>query len=105
LETFNRRELPDAITSLWKDRYLQRLDLEPFSKDQCVGLIEQALGGPVKGLSAVDPPRSAAIVGGYHPSCSKRTENLSDSSFLGHSKIQTPHRCLGWRHRSPCTPA
>jgi hypothetical protein len=35
-----------------------------------VGLIEQALGGPVEGLSAVDPPRSAAIVGGYHPSCS-----------------------------------
>jgi DNA-binding CsgD family transcriptional regulator len=44
--------VPDAITSLWKDRYLQRLDLGPFSKDQCVGLIEQALGGPVEGLSA-----------------------------------------------------
>jgi hypothetical protein len=46
LGAFDRRELPDAITSLWKDRYLQRLDLEPFGKDQCVGLIEQALGGP-----------------------------------------------------------
>ncbi len=44
--------VPDAITSLWKDRYLQRLDLGPFSKDQCVGLIEKALGGPVEGLSA-----------------------------------------------------
>lgn len=44
--------VPDAITSLWKDRYLQRLDLGPFSKDQCVGLIEHALGGPVEGLSA-----------------------------------------------------
>ena len=40
MATCNRRELPDAITSLWKDRYLERLDLEPFSKDQCVGLIE-----------------------------------------------------------------
>jgi DNA-binding CsgD family transcriptional regulator len=47
-----RLPVPDAITSLWKDRYLQRLDLRPFSKDQCAGLIEQALGGPVEGLSA-----------------------------------------------------
>ncbi|MGO8966020.1 LuxR C-terminal-related transcriptional regulator [Mycobacterium sp.] len=44
--------VPDAITSLWKDGYLQRLHLTPFSKDQCVGLIEQALGGRVEGLSA-----------------------------------------------------
>jgi len=26
-----QEELPDAITSLWKHRYLQRLDLEPYS--------------------------------------------------------------------------
>jgi DNA-binding NarL/FixJ family response regulator len=44
--------VPDAITSLWKDGYLQRLHLTPFSKDQCVSLIEQALGGRVEGLSA-----------------------------------------------------
>ena len=44
--------VPDAITSLWKDDYLQRLDLGPFSRDQCFGLIEQALGGPVEGMSA-----------------------------------------------------
>ena len=44
--------VPDAITSLWKDGYLQRLDLTAFSKEQCVGLIEQALGGRVEGLSA-----------------------------------------------------
>src|ERR1700758_390381 len=43
---------PDAITSLWKDGYLQRLHLTPFTKEQCVGLIEQALGGRVEGLSA-----------------------------------------------------
>ena len=46
------QSVPDAITSLWKDGYLQRLDLGPFSKDQCVGLIEQVLDGPVEGLSA-----------------------------------------------------
>ena len=45
-------EVPDAITSLWKDGYLQRLYLSPFTNDQCVGLIEQALGGRVEGLSA-----------------------------------------------------
>ena len=44
--------VPDAITSLWKDGYLQRLHLTPFSKDQCIRLIEEALGGRVEGLSA-----------------------------------------------------
>jgi len=43
---------PDAITSLWKDGYLRRLYLTPFSRDQCVTLIEEALGGRVEGLSA-----------------------------------------------------
>src|SRR6201991_3322353 len=44
--------VPDAITSLWKDGYLQRLHLAPFTKEQCVALIEAALGGRVEGLSA-----------------------------------------------------
>jgi DNA-binding CsgD family transcriptional regulator len=44
--------VPDAITSLWKDGFLQRLHLGPFTKRQCVGLIEDALGGRVEGLSA-----------------------------------------------------
>jgi DNA-binding CsgD family transcriptional regulator len=44
--------VPDAITSLWKDGYLERLHLEPFTKGQCSLLIEQALGGRVEGLSA-----------------------------------------------------
>lgn len=44
--------VPDAITSLWKDGYLQRLHLTPFTKAQCVSLIEEALGGRVEGLSA-----------------------------------------------------
>jgi hypothetical protein len=32
--------VPDAITSLWKDGYLLRLHLAPFTKEQCVTLIE-----------------------------------------------------------------
>jgi len=44
--------VPDAITSLWKDGYLQRLRLAPFDKAQCVGLVEEALGDRVEGLSA-----------------------------------------------------
>jgi DNA-binding NarL/FixJ family response regulator/DNA replicative helicase MCM subunit Mcm2 (Cdc46/Mcm family) len=44
--------VPDAITSLWKDGYLQRLHLTAFTKDECVGLIEEALGGRVEGLSS-----------------------------------------------------
>jgi len=44
--------VPDAITSLWKDGYLERLRLVPFDKEQCVGLVEEALGGRVEGLSA-----------------------------------------------------
>ena len=44
--------VPDAITSLWKDGYVQRLHLTPFTKHECVGLIEQALGGRVEGLSS-----------------------------------------------------
>ena len=43
---------PDAITLLWRDRYLQRLDLGPLSRGQCVELIEQALGGLLEELSA-----------------------------------------------------
>lgn len=45
-------KVPDAITSLWKDGYLHRLNLSPFTKGQCVWLIEQALGGRVEDLSA-----------------------------------------------------
>ncbi|WP_231639724.1 helix-turn-helix domain-containing protein [Mycobacterium sp. Marseille-P9652] len=43
--------VPDAITSLWKDRYLRRVELRPFTRDQCAELVERVLGGPVEGLS------------------------------------------------------
>jgi DNA-binding NarL/FixJ family response regulator len=43
--------VPDAITSLWKDGYLKRLRLTPFSKRQCLALVEEALGGRLEGMS------------------------------------------------------
>jgi DNA-binding CsgD family transcriptional regulator/tetratricopeptide (TPR) repeat protein len=44
--------IPDAVTSLWKDGYLRRLDLEPFTKQQSIALIESVLGGTLEELSA-----------------------------------------------------
>ncbi|HEY5151579.1 MAG TPA: LuxR C-terminal-related transcriptional regulator [Mycobacterium sp.] len=44
--------LPDAITALWKDGYLQRLTVPPFSRAESVSLIEAALGGHLERLSA-----------------------------------------------------
>ena len=44
--------VPDAITSLWKDAYLQRLELQPFTKQQTIALVEKVLGGTLEGLSA-----------------------------------------------------
>ncbi|MGO9155762.1 LuxR C-terminal-related transcriptional regulator [Mycobacterium sp.] len=44
--------VPDAITSLWKDGYLQRLELQPFTKQQSIALVESVLGGTLEGLSA-----------------------------------------------------
>jgi DNA-binding CsgD family transcriptional regulator len=44
--------VPDAVTSLWKDGYLRRFDLQPLSKDQSIVLVETVLGGTLEGLSA-----------------------------------------------------
>ncbi|MFV9635417.1 hypothetical protein [Mycobacterium neumannii] len=43
---------PDAITALWKDGLLVRLDLAPLSVDAGRGMIEQILGGAVDARSA-----------------------------------------------------
>lgn len=43
---------PDAITALWKDGLLTRLDLEPLSADATRTMIEEALGGVVDARSA-----------------------------------------------------
>ena len=42
----------DAITALWKDGLLTRLDLEPLSVDATRGMIETTLGGVVDARSA-----------------------------------------------------
>ncbi|MGK2882867.1 MAG: LuxR C-terminal-related transcriptional regulator [Mycobacterium sp.] len=44
--------VPDAVTSLWKDGYLRRLDLHPLTKPQSIALVETVLGGTLEGLSA-----------------------------------------------------
>jgi DNA-binding NarL/FixJ family response regulator len=44
--------VPDAVTSLWKDGYLRRFELTPFTKKQSISLVESVLGGTLEGLSA-----------------------------------------------------
>lgn len=43
---------PDAITALWKDSLLTRVDIAPFNRAQTVALIESVLGGPLESASA-----------------------------------------------------
>lgn len=43
---------PDAVTSLWKDGFLDRIELFPFTQQQSVDLVEEALGGHLEGFSA-----------------------------------------------------
>jgi DNA-binding CsgD family transcriptional regulator len=43
---------PDAVTALWKDGHLTRLDLEPLSSAATRRIIEAVLGGPVDARSA-----------------------------------------------------
>lgn len=44
--------IPETVTALWKDGYLTRLDVTPFTRAQAVALIEAALGGRLERLSA-----------------------------------------------------
>jgi len=44
--------VPDAVTSLWKDDYLQRIELRPFTKEQSIRLVRSVLGGRLEELSA-----------------------------------------------------
>ncbi len=44
--------VPDAVTSLWKDGHLLRVELQPFTKGQSIALVEAVLGGTLEGLSA-----------------------------------------------------
>lgn len=42
-------DVPDAITALWKDQYLRRIEVGAFSSEDTGRLIFEALGGPVAG--------------------------------------------------------
>ncbi|MBV9090410.1 MAG: AAA family ATPase [Mycobacteriaceae bacterium] len=44
--------VPDAVTALWKDGHLLRYELEPFTKDESIALVESVIGGTLEGLSA-----------------------------------------------------
>jgi DNA-binding CsgD family transcriptional regulator/tetratricopeptide (TPR) repeat protein len=43
---------PDAVTALWKDGLLARLDLDPLSEDASQAMVEDLLGGPIAPRSA-----------------------------------------------------
>jgi DNA-binding NarL/FixJ family response regulator len=42
---------PDAITALWKDRILPRVDVEPLDRSHTAELLEAILGGPLETAS------------------------------------------------------
>jgi hypothetical protein len=42
---------PDAVTALWKDGHLSRLELQPLAPDETATLVEGTLGGPVDSLA------------------------------------------------------
>lgn len=46
--------VPDAVTGLWKDGLLHRVDLGPLSQAECDRLVEEVLGGPVDGATRWD---------------------------------------------------
>jgi DNA-binding NarL/FixJ family response regulator len=43
---------PDAVTALWKDGHLPRLELQPLFQDETATLVEARLGGPVDSVAA-----------------------------------------------------
>lgn len=45
---------PDAVTGLWKDGHLRRLELGPLSAEQTASLLEGVLAGPVGSAAAHD---------------------------------------------------
>ncbi|MGH3695892.1 MAG: LuxR C-terminal-related transcriptional regulator [Pseudonocardiaceae bacterium] len=44
---------PDAVTALWKDGHLPRLELQPLSQTETAALVEARLGGPVDSSAAL----------------------------------------------------
>lgn len=52
LTTRSGEPVPHAITTLWKDSLVTRIDVEPFDDEQTVTLVEAVLGGPLETASA-----------------------------------------------------
>ena len=48
----NTEQVPEVLMSLWKDGYLQWLELRPFTRQETAVLLESVLGGTVEELSA-----------------------------------------------------
>ncbi|MCG5433354.1 LuxR C-terminal-related transcriptional regulator [Mycobacterium sp. MYCO198283] len=42
---------PDAVTALWKDRILERIDLQPFTPEETAALLRTVLGGAVESVT------------------------------------------------------
>jgi DNA-binding NarL/FixJ family response regulator len=45
----SRAPSPDAVTALWKDRRLLRVELQPLARDHVAELVDAFLGGPGEG--------------------------------------------------------
>lgn len=43
---------PDAVRALWKDRHLERLEIQPLSEPENRSLLAAVMGGPVDGAAA-----------------------------------------------------
>jgi DNA-binding CsgD family transcriptional regulator len=43
---------PDAVTALWKDGLVERVEVQGLSRAETTALVEAGLGGPVDGLTA-----------------------------------------------------
>ncbi|PBC35518.1 helix-turn-helix transcriptional regulator [Rhodococcus sp. ACS1] len=44
--------VPDALSSLWKDGHLQRIELQPLSEEETRDLVTAVVGGPLDGVAA-----------------------------------------------------
>ena len=48
----NTEQVPEILMSLWKDGYLQWLELQPFTRQETAALLDSVLGGTLEELSA-----------------------------------------------------
>jgi DNA-binding CsgD family transcriptional regulator len=53
--------VPDALVALWKDRFVDRIELQPLGRGDTADLLSRVLGGPVDGATA---ERAWRVTGG-----------------------------------------